>query len=495
MKEFVMRADRRVLGILAVTLVACASRTPRETVTTLLPSVQDTTVVLTNFDIGEGRIGTNVFRATAHNTAAQTIPFLVSLRAESPSHGVQTSHYRLLQSGETADLVYEYELPNDGYRLLIAYFGPARSMPTDQDPFPGFSTRQLKRFALFPHASRRDVPAASDGSVRPAQAAEHERARHQLAELLDWDRARAPSVSPRVTGRESVGPYQLETVQIATEPEHSIDLLFIRQDTVMSCRLPTVLYLSGNPPGRMESGIVPGMFLADLGMQVVAIDRRESARHTGRGEYLSATADPVFDARMAIDYLRTRQDVDTARIGVFGFSKGAEEGMFVAVLHPSVQAAVLASRLVDQDSLFQTGAWLPTLYSEDVLYDLELDSLLGNWDALRASITPTVSAAALAAYRKRYAFFDSLNPAVVLPLMTPKPLLLVTGARDRQIVLSGAMALDDRVQTAYREIGMSDRADFLIMPRSDHGMPGSIVEQTGEWFRFRLGAARQQDCR
>jgi fermentation-respiration switch protein FrsA (DUF1100 family) len=237
------------------------------------------------------------------------------------------------------------------------------------------------------------------------------------------------------------------------------------------------------------------MFLADRGLQVVAIDRRESARNTGRGEYLSATADPVFDARIALDYLETREDVDTARIGVFGFSKGAEEGMFTAVLHLSVRAAVFASRLVDQDSLFHSAAWLPTLYSEDILDDLGLDSLIGNWEVLTARITPVVSAAALTAYRSRYPHFDSLNPAMVLPLMAPRPVLVVTGARDPQIVLAGALALDDRVQAVYRTHGIGDRADFRIMPRSDHGMPGTIVDQIADWFAYRLGASGRVECR
>ena len=102
------------------------------------------------------------------------------------------------------------------------------------------------------------------------------------------------------------------------------------------------------------------------------MDRRESARHTGPGEYLSSIADPVFDARRAVDYLLTRNDV-----------------------------AVLASRLLEEDSLFGSGAWLPTLYSEDVLADLGLTDLLGDWDALSAAITPEISRRALYTYRSR----------------------------------------------------------------------------------------------
>ena len=487
-----------MVGILTLALVACATRNPRDTAPAVLPSVHDNPVAVSNFDAGEARIGTNVFRARAHNNTSAPIPFGVSLRAESPSRAVQKSHYRLLQPGETSELVYEYELPNDGYRLLIAYYGPVASMPTEQDPFPDFTARKITRFAVLPRPSIRGGtgtrPTSADVSVPPARATEHESAKRHLAELLDWDRPRSPSFSPHPTSSESIGPYQLEAVRIATEPERSIHLLLVRRAAACG-RLPTVLYLSGNPPGRKESGIVPGMFLADRGLQLVAIDRRETARHTGRGEYLSATADPVFDARRAIDYLRTRADVDSARIGVFGFSKGAEEGMFAAVLHPSVRVAALASRLVDQDSLFNSAAWLPTLYSEDIVYDLGLDSLLGNWEGLTARITPAVSTAALAAYRKRYPYFDSLNPAAVLPLMAPRPLLVVTGARDQQIVLSGALPLDDRVQATYRELGISDRSDFLVMPRSDHGMPGNVVEQIAEWFSNRLGAVKQQACR
>ena len=465
--------------------------------TPFVASAQDTTVVVTRFGVEQSRVGTNVFRVTVRNNTTTPVPFGVSLRAESPSRAVQKSHYRLLQPRETASLVYEYELPDEGYRLLIAYYGQVRAMPTEREPFPDFTERQLKRFARFPGARDQNRTVgplvAGSPSFAPSQTTRQDSAKSRLSDLLGLGRARSPALRPRVTASDRVGPYRLKTVQIATEPNGTIDLLFIRRADACR-RLPTILYLTGNPPGRKESGIGSGMFLADLGFQVVAIDRRESARHTGRGEFLSAIADPVFDATIAVDYLLTLEDVDTARIGVFGFSRGAEEGMFLSVLHHSVRAAVLVSRLVDQDSLFSTAAWLPTLYSEDILSDLGLDSLIGNWEALTARITPSVSAAALTSYRHRYPYFDQLNPAAVLPLLAPRPVLVVTGARDQQIVLSGALALDDRVQAVYRELGIPDRAGFLIMPRSDHGMSGAMVRQIAEWFASRLGAPTLETC-
>lgn len=449
-------------------------------------------VAVLHLDPGTGQLGKNLFRATVTNRGTVPVPFSLSLRVESPSHALQKSHYRLLQPGETAELEYEYERPNRGYRLLLSYYGIAQSMPTAQEPYPEFVNRRLRRFALQPaerNARERQRIAAEPAPLPPELAAARANACRQIAQVLDWERPAAPSFEARELGPEQLGGYRLQVVQIATEPDRTVELLFVRT-AALAGRLPTILYLTGNPPGRKESGIVPGMFLADLGLQVVAVDRRESARHTGRGEYLTSVADPVFDAGRVVDYLLSRADVDPERIGVFGFSKGAEEGMFLAVLHPSVRAAALASRLVAQESLFASDGWLPTLYSEDVLSDLGLDSLVGNMSGLRSAITPEVSAKALRAYRTRYPWFDALDPAAVLPLAAPKPVLVVTGARDRQIALPGVLRLDDAVQAAYRDTGSPGNAELQIMPRSDHGMSAEAVENVGRWLDEWLGHAR-----
>lgn len=436
-------------------------------------AARDTTRIrILALDVGAGAIGADTCRATVRNDGGTPFPLALSVRTESPSAGWQRAVYRLLRPGETADVAMEYRVPDRGYRLLTVYFGRAEAMPSDAVPYPAFDAFATRRHVLRPVPRGSDPTAGGDTERRAARA--------ELARILGWDRPAAPDFSPRVLGEEELGDYRISDLRIRTEPAESIAFLLIRRRD-MDGPLPTVVYLPGNPPGTRRSGLVPGMILADAGFQVAALDRRETARETDAGEFLSSRADPVFDDRRVVDYLLSRDDVAGDAVGLLGFSAGADEGMFLLALDPAVSYAALASRMVVEDSLFQSAGWAPTLWSPEVLGDVGLAGLVGDWDALWEALTPEVGAAALVAYRKRYPFFDRLDPAEVLPLAAPKPVLVVAGARDPQFPLGGVLALDDAVREAYRGARESYRLD--IVPNAGHRLTPEAFDAVVDWFR------------
>jgi len=65
-------------------------------------------------------------------------------------------------------------------------------------------------------------------------------------------------------------------------------------------------------------------------------DMREQS-YRRRDAYLQT----VIDYRRGIDFLATRPEIDTTRIGVFGGSMGATQAMIVAPLEPRVKAVIL----------------------------------------------------------------------------------------------------------------------------------------------------------
>ena len=48
----------------------------------------------------------------------------------------------------------------------------------------------------------------------------------------------------------------------------------------------------------------------------------------------------LFDARRAVDILADQPDVNRDRLGVFGYSLGAKEALYLAAFDPRVRAAV-----------------------------------------------------------------------------------------------------------------------------------------------------------
>lgn len=443
-------------------------------------------VTVLSFD--PGGAGAKPFRARVRvrNDGDRAFPFALSVRLESAGRGSQGATYRLLEPGEIAEVEHRYRVPDRGYRLLVAYLARADHMPTDEIPYPAFEPFEVRRHAL---------PAGGGVDLRfwiPPGREEADLSRPppgplatEVAGLLDWDRPAAPD-STAVLDAYRIGPYRLTDLRVATGPGRTIDVLLVRRDDREE-PLPTVLYLPGNPPGTRRSGIVSAMFLADAGLQVAAVDRREEARETGPGEWLSSRADPVFDDRRVVDHLLARGDVAGERVGVFGFSVGASEGSLLALLDPRVGVAALASRMVVEDSLFGGTGWIPTLWSEEVLEDVGLGESIDDWDALWEAATPELGARALRAYRARYPFFDRLDPAVVLPTLAPMPLLVVAGAIDPQFPLAGVLALDAMMLEAYREKGVPERAELHLVSRGGHALTPSAMEAIADWFRVWLG--------
>ena len=123
-----------------------------------------------------------------------------------------------------------------------------------------------------------------------------------------------------------------------------------------SSRRPVVIALHGT--GGSKSSELPLLReLAEKDFIAVAIDGRYHGERTkaGKGtvEYQDAILhawekpgehpfyyDTVWDVMRLVDYLQTRDDVDPARIGLFGVSKGGIETYLAAAVDPRIAVAV-----------------------------------------------------------------------------------------------------------------------------------------------------------
>lgn len=100
-------------------------------------------------------------------------------------------------------------------------------------------------------------------------------------------------------------------------------------------RHPAVLWLHGSGGDRTDL-IVPAALLARRGAVAMTISEPNDAQ----------TYRPlVVDARRALDLLAGRRDVDPARLGVVGFSLGAQTAAILAGVDPRLKAVgVIAGR-------------------------------------------------------------------------------------------------------------------------------------------------------
>jgi alpha-beta hydrolase superfamily lysophospholipase len=217
--------------------------------------------------------------------------------------------------------------------------------------------------------------------------------------------------------------------------------------------------------------------LAGKGFVAVAIDgryhgERAGASSEGMSPYLAAILrtyrtgrehpflyDTVWDVMRLIDYLETRPDVDRSRIGLTGISKGGMETYLATAVDPRIAVAV------------------PMIGVQSFRWALDH----GAWDSRAWTLRQAVEAAAKdagsgvgAPFMRR--FYDKVAPGVygefdgpsMLPLIAPRPLLVVNGDSDPRTPIGGVRACMAAAEQAYKALGVTDRLVLHLQPDAGH---------------------------
>ena len=180
------------------------------------------------------------------------------------------------------------------------------------------------------------------------------RTSRELGRMLWHDRP-WPSGPPaaRTTHRTESAAYRVENLVLETAPKvYSTANLYLPR--AGSGPYPVVLYQCGH--ANKDQFTRHGAWLASRGIAVMIMDNIEMGEieFTHHGVYsrawfhwysrgFSPLAIEIYNARRAIDYLVTRQDIDPARIGATGRSGGGVTTFFLAALDERVKASAPVS--------------------------------------------------------------------------------------------------------------------------------------------------------
>jgi fermentation-respiration switch protein FrsA (DUF1100 family) len=184
--------------------------------------------------------------------------------------------------------------------------------------------------------------------------------------------------------------------------------------------------------------------------------------------------DTVWDIMRRIDYLETRGDVDAARIGVTGISKGGMETYLAAAVDPRIAAAV------------------PVIGVQSFRWALDHDG----WQSRAGTFQAALDAAAVeagvkvvdAAFVRR--FYDRVVPGIyadfdapaMLPLVAPRPLLAINGDSDARTPLAGVQECASAAERAYRAAHAQDRFVLHIQPNTGHAFTPRAEQAALDWF-------------
>ncbi|MCC6418398.1 MAG: acetylxylan esterase [Gemmataceae bacterium] len=207
----------------------------------------------------------------------------------------------------------------------------------------------------------RDQARALRGKDQPPKdRAAWDRRRGELVRTMQAALGPAPAkpcdLSPRILGTLKRQGYRIEKLLFQSRPDVWVTANAYVPD--VKGRVPAVLVVHGHWPGARRDPVVQArcLGLVKLGFFALAVDafgagERYTAPAVGtyHGALYGSTLWPtghtllgmqVYDNRRAVDYLRTRPEVDGERLGVTGASGGGNQSMYAGALDERLRAVV-----------------------------------------------------------------------------------------------------------------------------------------------------------
>jgi dienelactone hydrolase len=301
------------------------------------------------------------------------------------------------------------------------------------------------------------------------------------------DRPRVP-LAPVVTPMPDADQFEQFHFTYAADASNRVPGILIRQKA-RSGRQAVVIALHGT--GGKKEGEIPLLKqLAAKGFLAVAIDGRYHGERTkaasGSAEYQQAMLrtyrtgeehpflyDTVWDVMRLIDYLVTRPDVDAARIGIYGTSKGGMEVYLAAAVDPRIAAAVPCIGVQSFRWAIDNESW---------------QSRAGTFQVALNTAAKDASAPVDAAFLRK--FYDRVAPGVysefdgpaMLPLIAPRPLLAINGDSDARTPRPGLMECIAAAKQAYADAGAPEKFEFLLEKDTAHKVTAEARETAVQWL-------------
>ena len=256
---------------------------------------------------------------------------------------------------------------------------------------------------------------------------------------------------------------------------------------------PVVIALHGTG-GSKDNGQIASIVLkaAQAGFIGVAIDgryhgERVTPRADGIDAYDAAIAraftegkehpfyyDTSWDVMRLVDYLVTRKDVDAARIGLTGISKGGIETYLTAAADPRIAAALPYIGVQSFKWELDNGQWHARIHTIQDAFDLAAKSAGKSNESVDfvrqfyARVAPGIDGQ-----------FD--GPAM-LSAIAPRPLLVVNGDSDANTPIAGVRLAVAAAAPLYAAANATDKLQLVVQVDTPHRVNPESIDAGIAWF-------------
>ncbi|KAI3781547.1 hypothetical protein L2E82_11564 [Cichorium intybus] len=209
---------------------------------------------------------------------------------------------------------------------------------------------------------------------------------------------------------------------------------------------------------------------ASRGYIAVAID----SRYHGERAKNRTTYEDVWDLVKLADYLTKRDDIDHSRIGITGESLGGMHAWFAAFVDTrySVVAPIIGVQgfwwAIDNNQWHARVDSIKSIF-EEARIDLgkgaiDKEVVEKVWDRIAPGLASK---------------FDSTH---TLPLIAPRPLLILNGQQDPRCPMAGLKDTISRTHKAFEDAQCSDNFKVIAEGGIGHEMTSSMVKEASDWF-------------
>ncbi|KAK3011848.1 hypothetical protein RJ639_010444 [Escallonia herrerae] len=192
------------------------------------------------------------------------------------------------------------------------------------------------------------------------------------------------------------------------------------------------------------------------------------------GDTMPFIFDTVWDLIKLADYLTERKDIDPSRIGISGESLGGMHAWIAAATDTRYAVAV------------------PIIGVQGFRWAIDNDKWQARVDSIKAVFEEARIDLGKSAIDKEVVekVWDRIAPGLAsqfdspftVPIIAPRPLLLLNGEEDPRCPLAGLKLPMGRAEKAYKEAHSLDNLKLVAQPGIGHQMTSLMVKEASDWF-------------
>jgi dienelactone hydrolase len=184
--------------------------------------------------------------------------------------------------------------------------------------------------------------------------------------------------------------------------------------------------------------------------------------------------DTVWDLIRLLDYLETREDVDPHRIGVTGYSLGGMHSWFLAAADIRIAAAAPMAGVQSFAYAIASGKFQARVDSIPRIFHVA---------AADAEVTGITKEVVQSVWKRLLpGMLERYDASASLPVIAPRPLLVVTGEEDPRCPLPGVLVAAQRAREAYASAGAPAEMELFIQPGIGHVCTMQMLQKVEEFF-------------